>query len=280
MLGKLFKYDWKSFWKVPAAINIFLLIITAIGAISMASPLWKLDYDLINVLLVLSILFYYLALFAGSIAIFVYIAVRYYKNVYSDEGYLTNTLPVTPREIILSKMFVGAIWTIITSVVIFFSVIILLICAAMSFGDAAEWAEIYQVFRTQVLPFFRNELGMSIGIFLLLTIVSMIVGTFLSILMLYSSVSLGQLFTKHKVAGAVIWYIAQYTILQFGTSIIMNIPLIGVFSSTNVDVFFPDGTFGTFIKAVLGSSIVLSAIVSVALFFITEYMLKKKLNLE
>ena len=91
------------FGKSPASINIFLGIITFIGVISLASPFWSLDLAGIDIMLGLSIFFYVLAIAAGSIAVTVCVAVRYYKNVYTDEGYLTNTLPVTARQIVISK---------------------------------------------------------------------------------------------------------------------------------------------------------------------------------
>ena len=90
MLKKLFKYEWVFFWKVPTAINVFLIIVTIVGVISLASPFWELNLWGIDVLLGLAIFFYIMAIFACSIAVTVYVAVRYYKNIYTDEGYLTN----------------------------------------------------------------------------------------------------------------------------------------------------------------------------------------------
>ena len=74
----------------------------------------------------LSIFFYVLAIAAGSIAVTVCVAVRYYKNVYTDEGYLTNTLPVTARQIVISKLSVGILWSIITGAVVCISVMSLI----------------------------------------------------------------------------------------------------------------------------------------------------------
>ncbi|NLL77299.1 MAG: hypothetical protein GX235_08635 [Clostridiales bacterium] len=277
MLGKLFKYDWKSFWKVPAAINIFLLIITIIGAISLISPFWELDYEIIDTLMIVAILFYYLALFAGSIAVFAYIAIRYYKNVYTDEGYLTHTLPVAPRDIILSKLFVGAIWSFITALVMGISVFIILSTAISS----VELWEIIQEFKSVVIPEFEREMGMSIYVFTLLVLLYMIINTFFSILMIYSSISLGQMFTKHKVAGAVIWYIAEYVITQFGFSMIINIPLMKLFSyDSDINVSIPAGTIGSTVNMMLFSTMLITVIIGIILYFITEYMMRKKLNLD
>lgn len=277
MLGKLFKYDWKAFWKVPAAINIFLLIITAIGAISLISPLWRLEYQIIEALMIAAIMFYYLAVFAGVIAVFVYIAVRYYRNLYTDEGYLTHTLPVTPRDIILSKMFVGAIWSFITGLVVVLSVFIILAAAFKGYGAGSGIPETFLSAWKEVVPQIEAEIGMSIFTLILFVLANMIISTFFSILMMYSSISLGQLFTKHKVAGAIIWYIAEYIIIQTVSFVIMNLPLLQFITQP---VIMEPGAAGLIVKIILSGSIAASLIGGFILYFITEFMIRKKLNLD
>lgn len=273
MLKKLFKYEWKAIWKIPAFINLFLVVITLAGVISLLSPLWNQDYsDIINALLVLAILFYFLAIFAGSIAVAVYTAIRFYKNTYTDEGYLTHTLPVTPRDIILSKLFVGSIWNIITAIVIVFSIIVLTFTALINFGDFnifAEWGEI--------LPYLQDiitqEFGMTVWGFNLYLILYFILSTIFSIIMMYAAISLGQLFTKHKVMGSFLWYIAFYTVMQIGSSLMANIPL-------SLNNFNLDFDAGAYFKPVMAISFVMTIVISIALFYLTEYMMRKKLNLD
>ncbi len=274
MLKKLFKYEWKAFWKVPATINIFLLIITALGVISLLSPLWRLDSDIMGPLAVLALMFYYLAIFAGSIAVSVYIAIRFYKNVYTDEGYLTHTLPVTPRSIILSKLFVGTIWTFITAITIVVSVFALFM-SVISIENINFFEEMKTVW-SYFGYFIRHYLNMNVIVFIVFTVLYMILSTFFSIIMMYASVALGQLFTKHKVMGAIIWYIAIYALIQTISSLFINAPLfaqMAALPSINLDV-------GSYIKPIFVISAIFTLILSAVLFFITEYMMKKKLNLE
>jgi hypothetical protein len=279
MLGKLFKYEWKSFWKVPAAINVFLLIITFIGAISLLSPFWELDFEIMDTLMVFAIMFYYLALMAGSIAIAVYIAIRFYKNVYTDEGYLTHTLPVSPRDIIFSKLFVSIIWSIITGIVICFSVFFLLFAAMKDYINTYELVNVWQEIKREALPVMEEAFG-NLFVFVLFIILLMFITTVFSILMMYSAVSLGQMFSKHKVAGAVIWYVAEYVIVQFSSSILMNIPLLGVISDPYAIDSMTPAAAGTLIKLMLIGSAIISAIAGTLLYFLTEYMMRRKLNLD
>lgn len=47
--------------------------------------------------------------FASSIITLIFILMRYYKNFFTDEGYLTFTLPVTPHELLWTKLISGMV---------------------------------------------------------------------------------------------------------------------------------------------------------------------------
>ena len=68
MFVKLFKYEWKTFWKVPAAINLVLLIVTLVGMATLVTPFWDIDSLAIDMLSVTAIMFYVAAIIAGLIA--------------------------------------------------------------------------------------------------------------------------------------------------------------------------------------------------------------------
>lgn len=280
MLGKLFKYEWRSFWKVPAAINVFLLIITLIGAISLISPFWELNFEIMDTLMVAAIMFYYLAIMAGAIAVSVYIAVRFYKNVYTDEGYLTHTLPVAPRDIIFSKLFVSVIWSIITGIVICISVFFILFAAMKDYVNTYEFLTVWQEIQRDVLPVVEEFFGMNLFVLTSFVILILIVNNFFSIFMIYSAISLGQLFTKHKVAGAVIWFAAEYVIVQFGASMLMNIPLFGLISDPYTASTMTPSDIGALVRLMLFGSVILSIIIGALLYLLTEYMMRRKLNLD
>lgn len=273
MLKKLFKYEWKFFWKVPATINLALAIITLLGVTFIISPLWELDSDFIDILMATSMMFYYLSIFAGSIAVSVYIAIRFYRSSYTDEGYLTHTLPVTPRQIILSKLFVSVIWSFITGGVIVISVGVLIATFIFASSNLNIFYEIGEVWE-EFLSLF-GELGFDFYFSAFLVFLLSVAGSFFNILMLFSAISLGQMFSRHRIAGAVVWYIAEYTIVQFGSSILMSITTLSLFNSMDR---FDSVSFVT--TPLLCGSLVLTLAGSVVLYFITEYMMKKRLNLD
>ena len=280
MLKKLFKYEWIFFWKVPTAINVFLIVVTIVGVISLASPFWELDILGIDILLGLASFFYILAIAACSIAVTVYIAVRYYKNIYSDEGYLTNTLPVTARQIVLSKLFNGLIWTLLTGMVVSLSVFSLVYTALYS-SDSYFLVDLIQDF-PDFLQMFHEEMGISFAFFLLLLLIQTVLSTAFSILKIYSAIALGQLFTKHKVAGAFLWYVGEYVIFQIITSITSHSSPFsgGMFGYAFGVSYYNYSRLGDIIIPSMLISIFTTLIFSAILYFVTEHMLKNQLNLD
>ncbi len=286
MLKKLFKYEWKAFWKVPTAINVFLGIITFIGIISLASPFWELDMRGIEIMLGLAVFFYILAIAAGSIGVVIAITARYYRNIYTDEGYLTNTLPVTARQIILSKLFTGVIWSLITGAVVSISIFSLIYTAALSYSDTDIFYEFLHGF-PEFLRAFKEELDISFFLFAFLGLIYMILSTTLSILKIYTAIALGQLFTRHKVAGAVMWYIGEYVFFEIITSFLRGIPsysysggLFSLFFSYGINYYNRYGSYGYSILLSMLIAIGTCLAVCAGLYFLTEHMLKNRLNLD
>lgn len=281
MLKKLFKYEWKVFWKVPTAINVFLGIMTFIGIISLASPFWELDIRGIEIMLGLAVFFYILAIAAGSIGVTIAITARYYKNIYTDEGYLTNTLPVTARQIILSKLFVGVIWSFITGAAVSISVFSLIYTASLSYSDVNIFYEFWQDF-PEFLRFFREEAKISFFLFAFLGLIYLILSTALSILKLYTAIALGQLFSRHKVAGAVMWYIGEYVVFEIITSFLRGIPsysngLFSFFFSYGIS-YYNSNSYSVLLSMLIAIGFCLA--VCAGLYFLTEHMLKNRLNLD
>ncbi len=275
MLKKLLKYDWKFFWKVPAVINLGIGILTLLGVMSMVSPLWTIDSSPIEALLGTSLFFYYIALFAGSIGVSVYAAIRFYKNIYTDEGYLTNTLPVTPRLIILSKLLVSSLWNLITGFVILSSVAILLTAGEFIYLDL----DVVTVFSW--IPYVWDgfwallaDYGLHPFAVAFLGFLYIISSSLFNMLLIYAAISLGQMFPRHKIMGAIFWYILEYVIIQFGSTILISIVTFGYYNYITSDTLFPS------LYTLLVGSILLTLAGCAGLYFISEYMLAKKLDLD
>ena len=103
MLIKLMKYEWKATWKACAIINFFTVFATILGVFAMKSlQNGILHKDQFTYIAVILFVFYYLSIIGVSFSMSIYIGVRFYCNLYTDEGYLMHTLPVTKRQLVLS----------------------------------------------------------------------------------------------------------------------------------------------------------------------------------
>ena len=132
MLGKLFKYEWRSISKLLLPIHGFVLLFALLSRFYFTisggtDALLNTDSTIIGTLTML--LIFALVIVISSIAIFTYIysGYHFHKNVFTDQGYLTNTLPVTPSQLLLSKELAALLWLLIDVVVISISIFILVL---------------------------------------------------------------------------------------------------------------------------------------------------------
>ncbi len=269
MLSKLIKYEWNALFKRYAILILTLLLATTLTCVAFffsAHP----DADP-TPLLILTISLYYILVIGVPVAGLIIFAVRYYKSCYTDEGYLTNTLPVKSHEIILSKLIVGSLYSFITSIVMYLSIAIVL----YTFLNVTDMIEKISA----AIPEAQLSLDFSIPSMLLWGLVITILSSASGTMMIIGSISLGSLWNKHKVLGSIVSYAGIYFVLEI-IALILILPV-----STRLTVhLIESGDMGQFMNGyiglLMGYSTILSLILSIALYFISNYVLKNKLNME
>ncbi len=123
MLRKLLKYDIKSIWRVWWIMAIVVVAAEIIGALCVRgytgmsvlntqalSNTEELIVTITGIISMIGIMVSFFAILASFIVTEILIFIRYYKNFFSDEGYLTFTLPVNRRTHLLSKTVNAMIW--------------------------------------------------------------------------------------------------------------------------------------------------------------------------
>lgn len=271
MLGKLLKHEWKSIWKVPTILIGLLLMISVFSGFTFSSPVWYSEMGGLDVLVVLVWIIYYFSLIGVSLGITLYLAIHFYKSMYTDEGYLTHTLPVTSHQLLISKILPMMAWSLLSgigvgvSIMVFGSIgISFLKPDGMTLGEVVKAG--LRFFEQQGL-FDKGYISFWISI-IFMGIVSIINGT----MMIAGSISIGQLVGKHKVLGSIGAYFAISTVMQIcaGTAI-LPIMMINIDTTDNVfRVLTPSYWMGG----------VVMVLVSAALYFISEYLIRRKLNLD
>lgn len=276
MLRKLYKYDLKSVSLLLVILHAVLLVYTVIGRIGIfiaeraqafvspeASRLWGIAGAFYIVGFILFIL-------AIVIATVVYFAVRIQKNLFSDEGYLTHTLPVKPTQILWSKVFVIWTWSVIDFICVMISVFTL-ITYKDTLPEILKGASTF--FGTLFGNFgFTNWLE---EVITLLAGLSQYFG-FYPLLLLFA-MCLGNLFKSHKIMGTLLSFFGLNIVLSFlSTMITFIIPGLSPFMQANLTQDNLSVYSGRLMIFTLVWNILFSAI-----FFVgSRYILTKKLNLD
>lgn len=273
MLGKLIKYDWKRMWKIP----VLLIILLNCAAITAGQTFrWHFFDNEFTILTATSGLIMFLfvcGIMGSSLGIFIYLAVSFYKSTYSDEGYLLHTLPVTPREILFSKIIVMSILQFMIGLGICLSLIILFITTSNNLGlTFEEIQDAFMLMRRDLEPLFRSGIP-SFTSFIVLFILLIIISIIYSGTYIVSSVTLGQLARKHKIGAsilaAILINIAVSSIVSF-----VQLPVIGL--GWNID----ESNIIQYFFLYLALITLCQAIITIILYIISEYVMTKKLNLE
>lgn len=271
MLKKLLKHEWAASWKIPTILIGILLVISFFAGLTFAAPVWESEMTGLSFLLVMVWMLYYFAIIGVSVGVVLYLAIRFYKNMYTDEGYLTHTLPVTSHQLLWSKMIPIAAWNIIATIGIFVSVAIFG-CMALLFlqpDGMGIWEAIAMAWEEMVAELGAENMAAFAGSMVIIGVAGICSGTMMTV----GSITIGQLVSKHKVLGSVGAYFAINSIMQFVSSICMVPYMVKVAGSE------PDNVFDILTPTYIMMGVVF-ILFSIALYFVSELIIRKKLNLD
>lgn len=277
MVKKLFKHEFAYYLRSMLPIYGILL---AIAAISRIIQLFEADNTLYNTLNVISILSYIVGIIAVFTMTLVFTITRYYRNLFTSEGYLSFTLPVTPTQHILVKLASAVLTNIASSVVLLISACIVTLgdvftelwkAAAYLIDRLPEWLAL--VFEETTAAEWQINIWLFVGEFLLLMLAASIYRT----LLYYGCITVGQTVNKNRVIAAVGVYFGYYMVTQ---AIGVVIVIIAQFLpwETFADIFYaaPIGCIHTLAI----SYILLNLLIATGLFIISRVIIRHKLNLE
>lgn len=280
MLKKLLKYDWKSVSGLLLILHGILLAYTLIGRIGIAFGLSKYGdtltgsvteaYGIVSGIYILIYVFFILAI---TVVTGVYLAARFHKNLFSDEGYLTHTLPVSPAKIMWSKILVSWAWIVIDAVFVVASIMMLVL-----------FKQTFEPFKNVMCEFFSILAGVYgmqnqvLMILLILTVLAQFFGCY-TMLVLFS-MCLGSLFKTHKILGAVVSFFGINIILSIVSTIIMfAVPGWSSTGSVSVTAAANGGFIGGE-NSIFLFTFVWNLALAVVFFLGSRYILSRKLNLE
>lgn len=270
MLGKLIKYEWLQLWKIPTGIIVFINVMAVAVGMIFTEELLLNESHLAEAIISMIMILFVSGIIAATFGSFFYFAIRFYKSTYSDEGYLLHTLPVTARQILISKITVISIWQILIALGVISSVFIAVFVAAVRNVDIESLIAGWNTIKEE-LAFLWKEEGKAVINFLIVSLLSNLVRIIYVGVFITASVNIGQLMRKHRVGGAILTGVGISIVL----STISNVVRIPWFINeilTGVDYMDMLG--------VLWISLAGMTIFTLALYLVGEYVMRKKLNLE
>lgn len=286
MLGKLIRHEWKSTYKMCGLLLLMVAGVTLLGVLGFALPLrmipeMSLHYGfgtsmtkvLGSIVMMMSLIVYIVMLIGVTYGMMIWLGIHFYRTMYSDEGYLTQTLPVSARDLIVSKTLVAGIWEMLTALGVMASVFILILAYLdISFIDIRQlWGEMF-VGLDKVLTDIEwvHMLG-SVIIMLLLS-------PFGAVLTLFGSLTIGQLSRKYKALMGILAYFGVIFAQMVLNYIFQFIAAFGLLFGSEFRAYVTDSGKPLFMT--YDGSILVMLLMGVGMYFIMHYVLTKKLDMD
>lgn len=249
MVGKLIKHDLIALFRLLLFISCFALGFAILARIFMTtgSSFWLFMF-------IMSLWASIALMFVASIGSIV----RFYKSLFTGQGYMTFSLPVSVTKLLIAKLLSAIIATVV-------GVAVFIVCMLILMSGLP--AEQLQSVMNGVKELFEN-IGVMLSYDPLIsieTILLIIISIPMGLLQYYLCLSIGQLFSKHRVG----W---SYAIIIL-SNIVLNIlfayclmPIVDTFAEINPHL-------------ALWTVIIVFAGLDVGYFFLIRYLLSHKLNL-
>lgn len=266
MLGKLMKYEMKATGRTFLPMFALLVIFALINKFFLS-----INADYFQIPQVIAMVAFVVIIAGICVMTLIVTIQRFNKNLLTDEGYLSFTLPVKVHTQIDCKMIVSFIWCILSILISALAIFIL----AANQETLAELRQGFGEFGTML-----NQVGSAGYIIIFEVILLVIISTLSSITTIYASIAIGNLSSKHKLLASLGAFLGFGMIEQIVGSI-----LISCFSG-NFERYVESLEHANiseilqFSQLMLLILIIFTAVFGVAYYFLTEWMLRKKLNLE
>lgn len=223
MLGKLIKHDLRALAPTLTTLEIVTLALGAVAAVCGFIGYWSNESaflptslsEVIGALMAMGVVLGAIGLICLVPATGVVILHRFYANLFTDQGYLTLTLPVRPSQIVWAKTIAGGAWLLV-------SCIVTLACSLLLSYAVDGFAAHTSL--TSTLPYWllaeANEMpGWTSGAFPGVSLLAGSMRTFLGIIavlmMGYAGLSLGATWARrHKVAAGIALFVAIWTVVS------------------------------------------------------------------
>lgn len=269
MVKKLYKHEFLAWLRV---LPIFFAVTLLTAAFHRLFQAFESDSIYYNIASISALLLYVVSIMVTMAAPTVFGVVRFYKNLFTGEGYLTFTLPVKTTTHLNVKV--------VTTVV--FSVAAMVTCALsaciITAGDVFTelWKAFLYLWNLIYDEFIPHLIGYAAEVCVL-----MLVALFASALLYNSCLCIGQLAKKNRILLAVGAYFIYYIITQIFSTIFIMV-FTGLEMAQMLESYYVFIAQHPYVSIHIGlcAMILLDAALAFVFWLICRFILKKKLNLE
>ena len=269
MVKKLMKYEFSSLAKTILPMEIVLFSIALFNRIV---QFFENEGTTYKIFIISSSILLGIAMLVSLVFTFAVCIVRFYRNLYTSQGYLTLTLPVTHAKHIWAKLLSAVIATVTSFVAI------LLALAVATAGDVFH--EIIKAMAYLIKHYFI--ITKTNGAFYIIEVLALIIlATASEYLLIYTCITLGQRAQKNRILLAFGIYFGIYIVWQIIETIFI------IIAATLANTTFINNILnwvGTHIFTSLHiafcSVTVILFVLCLVCFLITKRVMSKKLNLE
>jgi len=273
MVKKLFKHEFKAWLRVLPLFWLAMLGVAVAGRVVQFFETETVYYYLVFGSAMLA--------FAGAAFVLlgaptVFDVYRFYRNLFTGEGYLSFTLPVSPTQHLLVKLLTAACFQLMTLAVVLLSSLVLIagdVLIEVLKAAAYLWKELIPQIPEDVIPHLIGYV-VEYGALILVSVLG-------SSLMYYSCICIGQLARKNRVllaVGVFFGYQIITQILSTGVSLLFMVLSASGVMEKLVELM-DQHPFATY-HVILGGTLLLAALFAVLYWIICHRIMSKRLNLE
>ncbi len=281
MFSKLLKHEWKANAGLLGILSLCALGVGLLGAGVIRAMEYVSQHMLNDQMAAIAtsglgsiMVFVVIALIAYALAVQFINIWRFYKNKFTDEGYLTFTLPVNPHQIFLSSFLVILAWLAISVCVLLASGSLMLF-VGLGAPPAEFWNDLLYLFQNLGEALAQIELP-GVKSFLLLSVAQVFVSPVYAIVLLMTSITLGcVLAKKHKILATIGMYYVINMVVNVISSILSLVPTFLMIG----EMMFGDEEYFNHLALAMGLTLLLQVGLCVVGYLWSTHLMKHKLNL-
>lgn len=269
MVRKLYKHEFRAWLRVMPIIYTVMLTVAVMHRLL---QVFEADSVFYYIPLVSAFIAYFIVLYAGIFSPVVFGVVRFYRNMFTSEGYLTMTLPVTAAQ---------HLWVKVSTAVCFYTLTLLVgVITGLILTAGDMFTELCKA-AAYLMEDIPGDVMCHLIIMAVEMLIAFLVAAFSSFLLYYACLCIGQLFRKMRILAAIGAYFCYYLIAQaIGTVFSILFSMLAVTGLIEKLAEFMDKLGDASVHLVILAGILISGVLALVYFLVCHYILQKKLNLE